>query len=104
MATIDALRDLLWERDGGACGICHRSVERSAMHIDHIVSKLAGGLDRVENLQPAHMTCNIRKGAGAALAIGEYSVIDVAHYLQVNVDTVRRWCRVGILGTTTRDH
>lgn len=61
MATIDALRDLLWERDAGTCGICCQRVERAEMHIDHIVARSQGGLDKFDNLQPAHMVCNIRK-------------------------------------------
>jgi hypothetical protein len=58
MPLIDALRDLLWERDGGLCGICGQPVDRQAMEIDHITPRWRGGPDRIENLRPAHRVCN----------------------------------------------
>jgi 5-methylcytosine-specific restriction endonuclease McrA len=64
MATIDALRDLLWARDEGMCGICKRPVGRAEMEIDHAQARGDGGLDDVANLRPAHGLCNRRRAEG----------------------------------------
>lgn len=64
MATIDALRDLLWARDGGLCGICYQPVARSEMQMDHITPRAKGGADAFDNLRPAHFLCNVRRGDG----------------------------------------
>jgi excisionase family DNA binding protein len=61
-AYVKAFRRLLWERDGGICGICQGGVDLSRMHIDHITPIKLGGSDEWENLQPAHPPCNTRKG------------------------------------------
>lgn len=64
MPTIDALRDLIWKRDNGICGICNQPVTRTEMHMDHIQPRSLGGSDSFNNLRAAHGLCNIRRGNG----------------------------------------
>ena len=51
---------LLWPRQGGMCGICHRPLG-GEVHIDHIIPKSRGGSDDDANLQLAHAQCNLAK-------------------------------------------
>ena len=61
-------RPQVWALTGGRCGICELQITPSqiatqgAWHIDHIVPISLGGDDSLENVQPAHAWCNIRKG------------------------------------------
>ena len=60
----DWLRAAVLERDGMVCGICSEPIEdRADLHIDHIHPVARGGRSELDNLQPAHALCNIRKGA-----------------------------------------
>jgi hypothetical protein len=52
---------MIYDRDGGICGICLKPVERTAFVIDHIVPVVRGGSDAFDNLQPVHFLCNRRK-------------------------------------------
>ncbi len=63
-------RALIAERDEWVCGICNKSVDPNTKHpdpmygsIDHIVPIAIGGSSDDENLQLAHLVCNLRKGA-----------------------------------------
>ena len=57
-----------WERQmlltacRGRCGICGRAITDESWHVDHVIPRVKGGAHTWENLQPAHATCNIRKG------------------------------------------
>lgn len=62
--------DGIAERDGFRCRLCHRRVRMDlrAPHprspsIDHIVPLAAGGDDTRTNVQLAHLSCNMAKGA-----------------------------------------
>lgn len=59
--------DALWT---GSCGICGEPMDRSLKHpdplsksVDHIHPVSRGGAHAADNLQWAHLICNIRKGA-----------------------------------------
>lgn len=52
------LRWAIWERDRGLCGFCGAPVPLEAMHIDHVLPRIAGGLDHPENLRASHPRCN----------------------------------------------
>lgn len=61
-------RLLVYERDGGVCGICHKRVLKIYKHpdsrsftIDHIYPISLGGNDVLGNIQTAHLGCNSRK-------------------------------------------
>ena len=57
-------RQRVLERDEYICGICGEEItNHSDAHIDHIFPVSRGGGDNLENLQAAHSTCNLRKGA-----------------------------------------
>lgn len=51
------------ERHEGLCGICGEPVDPERFDVDHIVPLARGGEHSYANTQPAHPTCNTRKGA-----------------------------------------
>lgn len=58
------IRANVLERDGRVCGICGEEIaEGDELHIDHIKPLARGGSNDFDNLQPAHGSCNRRKGA-----------------------------------------
>ncbi len=66
-------RDAIAERDGWRCGICGKRVGRSyasphprSASLDHIEQLSLGGKHAPENVQLAHLDCNVRKGNRAA--------------------------------------
>lgn len=44
---------------GDTCCHCHRPGARS---VEHVRPRAFGGTDQLENLRPAHLDCNIRRG------------------------------------------
>lgn len=55
---------VVFERDGGVCGICGGSVSRlERWHVDHVMPLSRGGQHAYDNVQLAHAHCNISKGA-----------------------------------------
>lgn len=59
----------VFERDEWVCGICAESVDASLTHpdpmsasLDHVIPLSKGGGHVLENVQLAHLTCNVRKG------------------------------------------
>ena len=64
--------DTLHARDHGICGICGDRVSDSpwpapdSPSIDHVVPLSRGGVHTLENVQLAHLSCNLRKGAQVA--------------------------------------
>jgi 5-methylcytosine-specific restriction endonuclease McrA len=57
------VRERIITRDGLVCGLCGGEVPPGDVHIDHIHPVARGGTDHPDNLQVAHSTCNVRKGA-----------------------------------------
>ena len=55
-------RGILFERDGGMCGLCHVPVDPIAWHLDHIKPLAKGGAHSYANTQVTHPSCNLRKG------------------------------------------
>ena len=60
----------VFERDGWVCGLCDEPVSRDAVYpdplsasLDHVVPLSRGGAHSLENVQLAHLACNVRKGA-----------------------------------------
>lgn len=53
--------DVLYQRDGGRCGICGRIVLRKLASVDHIVPLALGGKHGYVNVQLAHRLCNYKR-------------------------------------------
>lgn len=60
----------VFNRDGWVCGICSEPVSADAVYpdplsasLDHVVPLSLGGAHSLENVQLAHLSCNVRKGA-----------------------------------------
>lgn len=56
-------RYLIWRHYAGKCGICGGEVAFDACEIDHIIPFKITGRSLLPELQPAHATCNRKKGA-----------------------------------------
>ena len=54
-------RRVVFERDGGVCGICDGAVDPADWHLDHRQPIARGGLHCYANVQVAHPLCNMRK-------------------------------------------
>lgn len=60
----------VFERDGWVCGLCDEPVSPDVLYpdpmsasLDHVVPLSLGGAHSLENVQLAHWSCNVRKGA-----------------------------------------
>ena len=54
----------VWKRDKGICGICHLPIAwDEGFHVDHVIPLAKGGEHSYANVQVAHPTCNLSKGA-----------------------------------------
>ena len=58
------------ERDNWICGICGKKINKRlkypnpmSVSLDHIIPLALGGTHERRNVQPAHLSCNSRKGA-----------------------------------------
>jgi HNH endonuclease len=61
----------VFEHDRWICGLCHQPVDREAkwpawesLSLDHIVPLAVGGTHTYENVQCAHLGCNLSKNDG----------------------------------------
>ncbi len=52
------------ERDKMVCGICHKKVARRDLSFDHIIPISRSGNHTSDNLQVAHLRCNLVRGVG----------------------------------------
>lgn len=69
-AFVEAVdRAVLYERDGGVCGICRRPVSRPESSVDHIIPLSKGGEHSYANTRIAHLRCNIARGNRGAAQI-----------------------------------
>lgn len=57
----DALKSMIWERDGHICRLCFLPISLDDVHLDHIIPRMRGGLDMIDNLQSSHRACNSAK-------------------------------------------
>jgi 5-methylcytosine-specific restriction endonuclease McrA len=56
-------RSVVFKRDKGICGICHKKVDPAKWHLDHIIPISRGGEHSYANVQVSHPFCNTSKGA-----------------------------------------
>ena len=57
-----ALKDLLYEAQGGRCNFCGRKIDKAYFHVNHLTPVSRNGSDRPKNLQLLCGPCNTRKG------------------------------------------
>jgi len=58
----------LWERDGGRCHLCGKTVNTmSEASRDHIVPLSLGGCTCTGNIALAHRSCNSRRGSNETM-------------------------------------
>ena len=72
MSYSDETLNIIFDRTGGKCHLCHKALSfsnygktegRGAWEIDHSVARAKGGSDHLNNLYPACFSCNRSKGA-----------------------------------------
>lgn len=56
-------RKVVFERDGGRCHICHKLVDPTYWHLDHLVPLSKGGEHSYRNVAVAHPACNLHRNA-----------------------------------------
>lgn len=52
----------VYKRDKGRCGICNEKCIKEEQSLDHIIPLSKNGSHTWDNVQLAHLKCNIRKG------------------------------------------
>lgn len=64
------VRQFIWDRDQGICGLCSEPIESIAqMEVDHIVARFKGGANDCDNYRAAHISCNRSRGAQDGLSV-----------------------------------
>lgn len=60
----------VYDRDDWRCGLCAEGVDREliwpdpmSVSLDHVVPLSKGGTHTLDNVQCAHLVCNLQKGA-----------------------------------------
>ncbi len=91
---VGPIRDYIKRRDGSRCGICARDMDASVAEIDHIIPKILGGPDDLNNYQFSHSACNKKKSACQTGHPPRHSSMPSLHGLHVDkvekVDTMQR--------------
>lgn len=59
---------IVYQMNGGRCGICGNFVQEADFHVDHVIPITLGGMHGYVNVQPAHPLCNKRKSGKLAPA------------------------------------
>lgn len=66
------MRAMVLERFGWRCHLCNGVIpDKTELHIDHLVPWAVGGKTTLDNLRPAHVVCNLAKGAGGKMIAPE---------------------------------
>jgi 5-methylcytosine-specific restriction endonuclease McrA len=66
MLECQTQRDILYEAQGGLCGLCGEVMKAGLKHsLDHVIPRFLGGPDALGNLLLAHGECNGRKSNDA---------------------------------------
>lgn len=63
MSVSTKTRFEVFKRDRFTCAYCGRTPPEVLLHVDHIIPKVDGGPDDIENLVTACQDCNLGKGA-----------------------------------------
>jgi len=95
--TIEELR-VIYDSTSGYCSICHRKVyftnygkhgSRGAWHVDHTVPVAVGGTNRINNLRPACIRCNLDKGTRSVVSARAVNGVTRAPYSRAKARAVR---------------
>src|SRR5260221_11719196 len=79
----------IYDRTDGYCHLCHRKLSfqnhgihgaKGAWHVEHSVARFNGGTDRLNNLYPACIRCNIEKGTLTTQTARRYNGVTRAPY------------------------
>lgn len=82
-----SLRFEVFKRDRFACGYCGRTPPDVLLEVDHVVPKVGGGTDAIDNLLTACWDCNRGKGSRslgetAAPPLGEAGIAALAERIE----------------------
>jgi hypothetical protein len=58
-------RQAVYNKFGGHCAYCGNEIEIKDMQVDHVIPKRIGGMDDINNLNPACRRCNHYKRASS---------------------------------------
>ena len=58
---VPLLRRAVIDTYGRVCWLCHQPID-GTVSVDHVLPRSKGGTDDIENLRPAHLRCNLRRG------------------------------------------
>jgi hypothetical protein len=92
------------ERAGNACEYCHLHQDNSplaVLHIEHIIPKIHGGDDELDNLALACIDCNLHKGPNLTGIDPETeTVTELFHPRHHNWGDHFAWDGIYLLGNT----
>jgi len=92
------------ERDGLVCGCCGKPIahgpgqHKQALSFDHKTPLSAGGEHTADNLQPAHMECNLSKGGSADASLSTQDNLSSSTQEQSSLSTQGKQERLGETG------
>jgi 5-methylcytosine-specific restriction endonuclease McrA len=98
------MREYIYDKTGGYCHICDGKIHlskyanlyhRQGWEVDHSVPISLGGTDHPNNLWPAHVDCNRRKGARSTRSARRPYLIEDSSLL---VDTLKTAAILGVIG------
>ena len=99
-----ALRNQVRERAGLRCEYCQLSQDDSplaALHIEHIIPRVHGGSDDLENLALACIDCNLHKGTNLAGIDPETNqVTELFHPRRQRWEEHFNWSGIHLFGRT----
>jgi hypothetical protein len=93
------------ERAGNACEYCHLHQDDSplaALHLEHIIPKIHGGADHLDNLALACIDCNLHKGTNLTGIDPQTGVItELFHPRRHQWDDHFEWLGIYLSGKTS---
>lgn len=89
----------IFNKTSGKCHICHKKLafknfgsygEKGASEIEHSVPKSQGGTNNLNNLLPAHISCNRHKSNKSTRAVRNKYGYTRAPYSQEKIKTIKK--------------
>jgi hypothetical protein len=92
------------ERAQNACEYCHLHQDESplaALHVEHIIPKVHGGVDAFDNLALACIDCNLHKGTNlTGIDLQTHEVTELFHPRRQHWDEHFEWQGIYLVGKT----